>query len=95
VQLKAESPETGYSSEDMSCTFQLFEKPADAQSSGNTEGWKVAFNSKYLMDFFSIHGTKKEEQRILWKFAGGHAQTGLMLEGEERLFSYIFVSLKV
>ncbi len=80
VQLKAESPETGYSSEEVNCTFQLIEQPADGQSD-KTESWKVAFNTKYLMDFFSIHGAKKEEQRIIWKFAGGYAQTELMFEG--------------
>ena len=94
VQLKAESPETGYSSEEVNCTFRLIDQPANGQSD-NTEGWKVAFNTKYLMDFFSIHGAKREEQRIIWKFAGGHAQTELMFEGEERLFSYILVPLKV
>lgn len=92
VQLKAESPETGYSTEEVSCAFQMLEQSESGQNL-NADGWKVAFNSKYLMDFFSIYGAKREEQRITWKFAGG-AQTEMVFEGEEKLFSYILVPLK-
>jgi DNA polymerase III sliding clamp (beta) subunit (PCNA family) len=92
VLLKSESPETGNSVEEVGCTFQILQAKASGQADKD-EGWKIAFNTKYLMDFFSINGAKRDEQRIVWKFSG-QAQTEIMFEGEERLFSYILVPLK-
>ncbi len=94
VLLKAESSETGNSVEEVGCTFRAMEQSEAEQTNGNGEGWKIAFNTKYLADFFSIHGSKRDEQRIVWKFTGP-AQTEMALEGEERIFSYILVPLKV
>jgi DNA polymerase III subunit beta len=93
VILKTESHETGNSVEEVACTFQRFEQSASGQSGSEGDGWKIAFNTKYLMDFFSIHTAKRDEQRIVWQFAG-QAQTEMVFEGEEKLFSYILVPLK-
>ena len=93
VILKTESPETGSSVEEVACTFRRLEQSASSQASSEEDGWKIAFNTKYLMDFFSIYGAKRDEQRIVWKFAG-QAQTEMVFEGEEKLFSYILVPLK-
>jgi DNA polymerase III subunit beta len=93
VILKTESHETGNSVEEVACTFQRFEQSASGQSGSEGDGWKIAFNTKYLMDFFSIHTVKRDEQRIVWKFAG-QVQTEMVFEGEEKLFSYILVPLK-
>ena len=95
VLLETKSPETGSSAEEVFCEFQQA-----GQSSGgeNAEGigmeWKVAFNAKYLNDFFTIHGAKRDDQRIVWKFTGGGGQTEMSFEGEEKMFSYILVPLK-
>lgn len=94
VVLKAESPETGNSVEEVTCTFQGLEQTAGSQRGNEEDPWKIAFNMKYLMDFFSIHGAKRDEQRIVWKFTG-QAQTEMCFEGEEKLFSYILVPLKM
>lgn len=51
VLLKSESPETGNSVEEVGCTFQILPAKANGQIISN-EGWKIAFNAKYLMDFF-------------------------------------------
>lgn len=93
VILKTESPETGNSVEEVACTFQKLEQSAGSEASDEENGWKIAFNTKYLMDFFSIHTAKRDEQRIVWKFAG-QAQTEMVFEGEEKLFSYVLVPLK-
>jgi DNA polymerase-3 subunit beta len=94
VVLKTESHETGNSVEEVGCTFQKLEQDAIVRNGNGEDGWKIAFNMKYLMDFFSIHGAKRDEQRIVWKFAG-NAQTEMVFEGEEKLFSYILVPLKM
>lgn len=93
VILKTESHETGNSVEEVACTFQKLENTAGSQTNTEEDGWKIAFNAKYLADFFSIHVAKRDEQRIVWKFAG-NAQTEMIFEGEEKLFSYILVPLK-
>lgn len=93
VQLKSESPETGFSTEEVACTFRLLEQLDSVKES--SEGWKIAFNTKYLADFFSLHSVKNSEQRVVWKFGKNASQTELKFEGEERLFSYILVPLKV
>lgn len=93
VLLKTESPETGNSIEEVNCTFQVLEQTANGQESDG--GWKIAFNTKYIIDFLSIHGAKRENQRIIWKFGRNQSQSELMFEGEERLFSYILVPLKM
>jgi DNA polymerase III sliding clamp (beta) subunit (PCNA family) len=90
VLLKSESPETGNSVEEVGCTFQILQAKASGQTDDD-DGWKIAFNTKYLMDF--INSARRDEQRIVWKFTG-QAQTEIMFEGEERLFSYILVALK-
>ena len=94
VQLKSESPETGFSTEEVACTFQSLEQSENAVRN-NENGWKIAFNAKYLTDFFSIHSLKRDEQRIVWKFGVSGSQTELKFEGEEQLFSYILVPLKI
>lgn len=94
VLIKAESPETGSSTEEVGCTFQTIDQTASEKSEqAENVGWKIAFNTKYLADFFAIHAAKNENQRIIWKFTG-EAQTEMNYEGEERLFSYILVPLK-
>ncbi len=98
VILKTESPETGSSIEEVNCTFQKLGDTTYESSQTNGDGsgdcWKIAFNTKYLTDFFSIHAARNGDGRIIWKFAGGNAQTELLFEGEEKLFSYILVPLK-
>jgi DNA polymerase-3 subunit beta len=89
VILKTESFETGNSTEEVGCNFQKLEDAA-SQAEG---GWKISFNTKYLTDFFSIHGACTDGL-IVWKFSCEGAQTELAFEGEERLFSYILVPLK-
>ena len=92
VILKTESPETGNSVEEVGCTFQKLDNAAATDMEG---GFRIAFNTKYLTDFFSIHAARTNDGRIIWKFSGESAQTELAFEGEERLFSYILVPLKV
>ncbi len=98
VVLKSESPETGSSVEELNCTLQRLGNAANERSQTNGDGsreeWKIAFNTKYLTDFFSIHAGGRGDGRIIWKFAGAGAQTELMFEGEEKLFSYVLVPLK-
>lgn len=92
VILKTESPETGNSVEEVGCTFQKLD---DGTATNMDDGFSIAFNTKYLTDFFSIHAARANDGRIIWKFSGASAQTELAFEGEERLFSYILVPLKV
>ena len=96
VSLQSESPETGYSIEELSCTFQRLTEAVEKQQSVDDDGWKIAFNTKYIADFLSVHGgaAKRDNLRIIWKFGREKSQTELLFEGEERLFSYILVPLK-
>lgn len=94
VVLKTESPEAGFSTEEVQCVFRELRRAADAAGGEEAEVLKIAFNTKYLMDFFAVHTLRRDEQRIVWKFSGGAAQTEMTFEGEERLFSYILVPLK-
>lgn len=94
VTLKTESPETGFSTEDVSCTFRRLDQ-SSGEENVTDDGWKIAFNAKYLADFFSLYNAKRDEQRIVWKFGVNGSQTELKFEGEEQLFSYILVPLKV
>ncbi len=94
VQLKAESPETGFSTEEVSCVFRRLDQSVDEKVVAES-GWKIAFNTKYLMDFFSVCNAKRDEQRIIWKFGISGSQTMLHFEGENQLFSYVLVPLKV
>ncbi len=94
VQLKAESPETGFSTEEVACTFRHLDQ-SENEKSNNEDGWKIAFNAKYLADFFSIYNAKRDDQRIVWKFGVSGSQTELKFEGEEQMFSYILVPLKI
>lgn len=90
--LKSESAETGNSTEEINCTFQ---KLGDSNNIGETDdGWKIAFNTKYLMEFLAIQNAKQSEQRVVWKFGSNLSQSLLTFEGEERLFSYVLVPLK-
>lgn len=94
VSLKSESPETGYSIEELNCAFQKLKGSAENEQNGEG-GWKIAFNTKYIADFLSIHSeAKRDNLRIIWKFGREKSQTELLFEGEERLFSYILVPLK-
>lgn len=94
VQLKSESPETGFSTEEVACTFRFLEQSENVESE-NGDGWKIAFNAEYLADFFSIYNAKRDNQRFVWKFGVSGSQTELKFEGEEQMFSYILVPLKV
>lgn len=99
VILKTESPETGNAVETVGCTFQRLNSDssdgnaADENGATENEELRIAFNIKYLTDFFTIHAANTEG-RIIWKFGANHSQTELQFEGEERLFSYILVPLK-
>ncbi len=93
LMLKSESAETGNSTEEINCTFQQLSDSANGTSE-ITDGWKIAFNNKYLMDFLAIQNTKQSEQRVIWKFGSNLSQSLLTFEGEERLFSYVLVPLK-
>jgi len=55
---------------------------------------EIAFNAKYIMDFLIISGSKRDNQRVIWKFGQNGSQSELMFEGEEKLFFYILVPLK-
>lgn len=95
VSLETKSPETGSSNEEVSCMFQKLKQSSDGENAESPQaGWKIAFNTKYLSDFFSIQSAKRDDQRIVWKFTGATAQTEMSFEGEERMFSYILVPLK-
>ena len=64
--LKTESFETGNSVEEVACTFQRLKQPASGQMNSEEGGWKVAFNTEYLVDSFSIHtAAKRGEQGVL------------------------------
>ncbi len=95
VLLETKSPETGSSAEEVSCTFQTLRQSSTGENAEDVEtGWKIAFNTKYLSDFFALQSAKREEQRIVWKFSGNRGQTEMAFESEEKLFSYILVPLK-
>ena len=91
--LKSESAETGASSEEINCTFQKLNN-SENESSEIADGWKIAFNTKYLMEFLALQSAKQNESRVIWKFGSNVSQTLLTFEGEERLFSYVIVPLK-
>ncbi len=91
--LKSESAETGSSTEEINCTFQGLNKPEGA-TVVPAEGWRIAFNTKYLMEFLALQNAKQNESRVIWKFGSNLSQALLMFEGEERLFSYVIVPLK-
>ena len=91
--LKSESAETGNSTEEINCTFQKLGN-AENVAPETPDGWKIAFNTKYLMDFMALQNAKQVESRVIWKFGTNVSQTLLSFEGEERLFSYVLVPLK-
>ena len=91
--LKSESAETGNSTEEINCTFQKLNNSEDLTSE-IADGWKIAFNTKYLMEFLAIQNAKQSESQVIWKFGSNLSQTLLTFEGEERLFSYVLVPLK-
>ncbi len=91
--LKSESMETGSSAEEISCTFQKLNYPEN-ESSEIPEDWKIAFNTKYLMEFLALQNVKQSELRVIWKFGKHLSQSLLAFEGEEKLFSYVLVPLK-
>ena len=93
VILKAESAETGHSTEEINCIFQCL-GTADEGTIDLANGWKIAFNIKYLIEFLALQTTKQNESRVVWKFGSSASQTLLTFEGEERLFSYVLVPLK-
>lgn len=90
VQLKSESPETGFSTEEVSCVFRRLDQSVEKETE-----LKIAFNTRYLMDFFLIHNIKTDDRRVIWKFGTSGSQAVLQFEGEEQLFSYVLVPLKV
>lgn len=90
VLLETKSPETGSSAEEVFCAFQKLANFSNSESAENIEtSWKIAFNTKYLSDFFSIQSVRRDDQRIVWKFTGTTGETEMAFEGEEKLFSYI------
>ena len=91
--MKSESAETGSSTEEINCTFQGLNKP-EGTAVVPAEGWRIAFNTKYLMEFLALQNAKQSESRVIWKFGSNVSQTLLTFEGEERLFSYVLVPLK-
>ena len=91
--LKSESAETGNSTEEINCTFQKLNNNENT-SPETSDGWEIAFNTKYLMDFLALQNAKQNEQRVIWKFGSRFSQSLLTFEGEERLFSYVIVPLK-
>lgn len=91
--LKSESAETGNSTEEIGCTFQKLNDSGN-DSQDISDGWKIAFNTKYLADFLALQNAKQNEQRVIWKFGSNLSQSLLTFEGEERLFSYVLVPLK-
>ncbi|HMS42474.1 MAG TPA: DNA polymerase III subunit beta [Pyrinomonadaceae bacterium] len=91
--LKSESAETGASSEEINCTFQKLGNTENV-SPETSDDWKIAFNTKYLMEFLALQNAKQNESRVIWKFGSNVSQTLLTFEGEERLFSYVIVPLK-
>ena len=91
--LKSESAETGNSAEEIGCTFQRLSN-SENNSPESSDGWKIAFNTKYLVDFLAIQNAKQSESRVIWKFGTNLSQSLLTFEGEERLFSYVLVPLK-
>lgn len=93
LQLKSESLETGFSAEEINCTFQRISN-AENNTYEMEEDWKIAFNTKYLMDFLALQTSRHSEQRVIWKFGSRFSQSLLSFEGEERLFSYVLVPLK-
>lgn len=93
LQLKSESLETGFSAEEINCTFQRISN-AENNTDEMEVGWKIAFNTKYLMDFLALQTSRHSEQRVIWKFGSRFSQSLLSFEGEERLFSYVLVPLK-
>jgi DNA polymerase-3 subunit beta len=93
VILRSESPETGNSIEEIGCTFQKL-KNSENETSEIADGWKIAFNTKYLMEFLAIQPFKQSESRVIWKFGTNSSPSLLTFEGEERLFSYVLVPLK-
>lgn len=91
--LKSEAAETGFSAEEISCIFQKLGNVGDRVEEIE-EGWKIAFNTKYLMEFLALLNAKQTESRVIWKFGTNASQSLLSFEGEERLFSYVLVPLK-
>ncbi len=89
--LKSESAETGNSMEEINCTFQSL---GESVGSEEKNGWKIAFNTKYLMEFLALQNPKQNESRVIWKFGTNASQSLLTFEGEERTFSYVLVPLK-
>lgn len=53
VILKMESPETGFSTEEVSCMFRRFNQSVDEENIADA-GWKIGFSTKYLTDFFLL-----------------------------------------
>jgi DNA polymerase III sliding clamp (beta) subunit (PCNA family) len=91
VVLRSDSSEIGNSIEEVSCTFQFLKlHKADSEEIS----LEIAFNTKYLLDFLTIHGKLQDKQRMIWKFSSAQGQSEISFEGEERMFSYILVPLK-
>jgi len=89
--LKSESAETGSSAEEVNCIFQCL---GESISTEGDDGWKIAFNTRYLMEFLALQSSKQKESRVKWRFGRNLSQSLLAFEGEEKLFSYVLVPLK-
>ncbi len=89
--LKSDSVEMGSSTEEVNCAFQRL---GESYNTEGDDGWKIAFNTKYLTEFLALQGSKQNESRVTWRFGTNLSQSLLAYEGEEKLFSYVLVPLK-
>ncbi len=93
--VKAESPETGSSNEEIDCTFQAIDGVEGLVEQTKTEdNWTIAYNHKFLTDFLILQDAKQIDQRVIFRFGINSSQSLLTFEGEEHLFSYVLVPLK-
>ena len=83
--LKSESAETGNSAEEIGCTFQRLSN-SENNSPESSDGWKIAFNTKYLADFLAIQNAKQSESRVIWKFGTNVSQSLLTLKAKNACF---------
>ena len=93
VELRSESAETGFSTEEVGCTFRFLENAGNEEAT-DSEGWKIAFNIVYLLDFLSIHSKDQDDLRLIFKFGKADSQAKLGFEGGEKMYSYILVPLR-
>jgi DNA polymerase-3 subunit beta len=89
--LKSDSAEAGSSTEEVNCAFQRL---GESYNTEGDDGWKIAFNTKYLTEFLALQSSKQTESRVTWRFGTNLSQSMLAYEGEEKMFSYVLVPLR-